>query len=72
MDIFTTAPTLSPTEAPKMVYITLNGTAVEFTDLRDAIDRAIAGNPQVLKARTSVGVEIRMVIDRLGEPVRAN
>ena len=72
MDIFSVAPQTSPAEAPKKVFITLNGTAAEFTQLRDALEKALSGGPQVVEARTSIGTDIRLVVDRLGLPVQGN
>lgn len=72
MDIFSVAPTSTASEAPKKVFITLNGTAAEFAQLRDALDKALVGGPQVMEARTSIGTDVRIVVDRLGTAVKGN
>ena len=48
------------------------GTAAEFTQLRDALDKALVGGPQVVEARTSIGTDIRILVDRLGMAVQGN
>jgi hypothetical protein len=72
MDIFSVAPQTTPTENPKKAFITLNGTAVEFTMLRDAIDKALTGGPQVFETQSSAGMALRIIVDRLGAPLQGN
>jgi hypothetical protein len=66
LDIFFNATIQPQGQLPTHLFATLTGTAVEFRQLSDALDKAILGGPQVIVFCASNGVKTRMIVDRQG------
>ena len=73
MDIITSAvPGATATSPPQQVFVTINGTALEFEALVAGLSGALVSGPQIVEVRAMNGVPIRIVVDRLGPPAKGN
>ena len=64
-----------PNQQPSRVMVTVTGTAQEFQNFMQALDRACSaptGTACTFDAVTSTGVPLRFVVDRSGPPVPGN